>query len=63
MLSKLRPPDLVAIMVICTCGILLGMGKDSVVSYTLLTVVAGYYGIDVSPLGAILRRKNRKGGK
>lgn len=63
MLSKLRPQDLIAALTICVCGVLLGLGRDHVIALTLLCVVAGYYGIDVSPLGDILRRKNRKSRK
>jgi len=63
MWSKLRPQDLIACMVIITCGVLLGMGKDHIIGIALLAVIGGYYGIDVTPLGDILRRKNNNGGK
>ena len=63
MWKKLRPQDLIAALVICVCGVLLGIGKDHIIALSLLAVVGGYYGIDVTPLGDILRRKNGKGGK
>jgi Na+/citrate or Na+/malate symporter len=62
MWSKLRPQDLIAALVICVCGTLLGLGKDHIVGIALLAVVGGYYGVDISPLGDILRRKNGKDG-
>jgi len=63
MWSKLRPQDLIAALVICVCGTLLGLGKDHIVGIALLAVVGGYYGVDISPLGDILRKKNGKDGK
>ena len=63
MWSKLRPQDLIAALTICVCGTLLGLGRDGTIAVTLLCVVTGYYGIDVTPLGDILRRKNKKGEK
>lgn len=63
MWSKLRPQDVIAILVVITCGVLLGLGRDSYIGLSLLAVIGGYYGIDISPLGDILRRKNGKDGQ
>lgn len=63
MWSKLRPQDVIAALVVVVCGVLLGLGKDHIVGIALLTVIGGYYGVDISPLGDILRRKNGKDGK
>jgi len=63
MWSKLRPQDLVAVLTICVCGVLLGLGRDGTIGIALLAVIGGYYGVDISPLGDILRRRNGKDGK
>lgn len=63
MWSKLRPQDVIAFSTIIVCGILLGLGRDHIIGIALLAVIGGYYGVDISPLGDILRRKNGKDGK
>ena len=52
--------DIVALCVIVACVWLLSHGIDTVVGYSLLGVVAGYFGIEIIPpkIG-----KLRKGGK
>ena len=59
MLSKWEPADLIALLVVCVCGILLGMGRDSIIGVTLVAVVTGYFGIRITPLGDLLKGKKR----
>jgi len=46
---KWKPQDVIAVVIVIGCFTLLGMGKDSIVSWTLLGVVGLYYGIDLTP--------------
>ena len=57
---RLKSRDLVALVTLISCTYLIACGKDSIVGYTLLGVVVGYFGIEVVP-PIIRRRKN--GGK
>ena len=54
---KWQPKDVIACIVIVGCFTLLTMGKDSVVSWTLLAVVGAYYGIDLTPFIKLGRRQ------
>ncbi len=44
---KWTPKDAIAVLIITGCFILLGLGHDSYISWTLLGVVAAYYGINL----------------
>ena len=44
-----KPRDVIALVVIIGCFALLLAGRDSYVSWALLGVVGGYYGIQVTP--------------
>ncbi len=46
---KWEPKDVIACIIIVCCFVLLAMGRDSVITWTLLAVVGAYYGIDLSP--------------
>ena len=46
---KWQPKDVIACIIVIACFTLLALGKDSVVSWTLLAVVGAYYGIDLTP--------------
>jgi hypothetical protein len=60
MWSKIMPPDVIAVLTVVVCGVLLGMGKDSIVAAALVAVVSGYYGLELSPLGKFTRRNKDK---
>ena len=60
MWSKITPPDVVAVLTVVVCGVLLGMGRDSVIAAALVAVVSGYYGLELSPLGKFTRRNKDK---
>uniref|UniRef100_A0A6M3XVV5 Uncharacterized protein n=1 Tax=viral metagenome TaxID=1070528 RepID=A0A6M3XVV5_9ZZZZ len=53
---KWQPKDVIACIIIVACFVLLILGKDSVVTWTLLGVVGAYYGIDLTPWFKIGRR-------
>lgn len=55
---KWAPRDVIAVIIIVGCFSLLAIGMDSFISWTLLAVVAAYYGIDLSP--AIRLGRNQK---
>jgi len=48
-LEKWKPQDVIAIIIIIFCFVLLVMGRDSYISWTLLGVVGLYYGVDLTP--------------
>lgn len=48
-MHKLEGKDLFSVVVVICATVLIAAGKDTVIGYTLLAVVAGYYGIDLSP--------------
>jgi len=58
---KWEPKDVIALVVIVVAGILLGMGFNGKVGWSLVAVVCAYYGIDLSPW--IHLGKNQKGKK
>ncbi len=43
------PKDVIALAVVVLAGSLLHQGIDTVVGWSLLGIVAGYYGIDLTP--------------
>jgi len=61
MWSKIMPADIVAILVVVVCGVLLGMGRDSIIGAALVAVVTGYFGIRVTPLGDLIKGKKKRG--
>ncbi len=54
---KWQPKDVIACIIIVNCFILLLLGQDSVITWTLLAVVGAYYGIDLTPWVRIGRRQ------
>jgi len=49
MLQKWKPQDVIAVIIVIGCFVLMALGHDSVISWTLLGVVGAYYGIDLTP--------------
>lgn len=60
MKAVIKGRDVVALVTLGVCTYLLSQGIDTVVGYSLLGVVAGYFGIEIIP-PRIGRKKN--GGK
>lgn len=48
---------IVAILTLISCTVLLVRGIDTVVAYTLLSVVIGYFGIEIWPIPQLKKRK------
>jgi len=59
---KWTPKDVIACIIIICCFTLLIVGRDSVITWTLLAVVGAYYGIDLTPWFRIGRRQKPKTG-
>ena len=59
---KWKPQDVIACLIIVGCFVLLIMGKDTIVSWTLLAVVGAYYGLDLTPFVKLGRRQNKTEG-
>lgn len=57
---KLEGKDIFSVVVVICATILILSGKDSIVGFTMLGVVAGYYGIDLTPFIKVGRNKGRK---
>lgn len=56
---KWKPIDCISLVIIIGCFLLLGLGKDSYISWCLLGVVGGYYGIDLTPWLRVGRNQRR----
>lgn len=59
-MPKLAGKDVVSLVVVICATILILSGKDSIVGFTLLGVVCGYYGIDLAPFIKIGRNQGGK---
>ena len=57
---KWQPKDVIACIIIVCCFVLLCLGKDSVITLTLLAVVGAYYGIDLTPFIKLGRNQKPK---
>jgi hypothetical protein len=57
---RIKNRDIVALVTLISCTYLIACGRDSIVGYSLLGVVCGYFGIEIIP-PRIGRKK--KGGK
>ena len=57
---KWQPKDVIACIIVVCCFTLLIIGRDSVISWTLLGVVGAYYGIDLTPWLSVGRNRKPK---
>lgn len=57
---KWVPKDVIACIIVVGCLALLIMGRDTIVTWTLLAVVGAYYGIDLTPWFRIGRNQGGK---
>lgn len=57
---KWQPKDVIAILVIVLAGSLLWQGIDNIVAFALLGIIAGYYGIDLTPFIKLGRNQGKK---
>ena len=51
---------IITFAVIVACTALLFSGRDHAVGYTLIAVVAGYFGLELGPVQWIAKRKEKK---
>jgi len=54
---KWEPKDIIACIIIVGCTVMICLGIDGTVKWTLLGVVGAYYGIDLTPWFKIGRRQ------
>lgn len=59
-MQKWQPKDIIALVLIVIAGALLFTGVDTLVGWTLLAIVAGYYGIDLTPFIKVGRNQEKK---
>lgn len=57
---KWKPKDVVAILVVALAGFLLWQGIDNIVAFALLGIIAGYYGIDLTPFIKVGRNRGKE---
>lgn len=57
---KWKPQDVIAIIIVLGCIIMIIIGIDGIVKYTLLAIVAAYYGIDLTPFIKLGRRQKKE---
>uniref|UniRef100_A0A6M3XSY3 Uncharacterized protein n=2 Tax=viral metagenome TaxID=1070528 RepID=A0A6M3XSY3_9ZZZZ len=59
-MTRWKPKDVIALVIIIGCFSLMALGHDSVISWALLGIVGAYYGIEVSPFLKLGERKKPK---
>jgi len=59
-MKKWGPPDVIAMIIIVGCIVMLIIGIDGTVKFTLLGVVCAYYGIDLTPFIKLGRNQGKK---
>lgn len=57
---KWMPKDVIALVIIVIAGVLLGMGINNQVGWTLIAVVCAYYGIDLTPWLKVGRNQKKR---
>ena len=58
-MPKISERGLIAILALAVCTTLIMSGKDTVIGWALLSVVAGYFGIEVAP--GVITKIRKKG--
>lgn len=56
------PQDVIAAIIIVGCFVLKALGHDTALTWALIGVVAGYYGIDLTPWLKLGRNQKPKPG-
>ncbi len=57
---KWKPIDVISLVIVVGCFILIIVGHNSFIHWTLLAVVGAYYGIDLTPFIKLGRNQNKK---
>ncbi len=55
-----KPQDVIAVIIVTGCMVMICIGIDGTVKWTLLGVVGAYYGIDLTPFIKLGRRQGKK---
>lgn len=59
-MMKWKPIDVISLVIIIGCLVMIILGYNGQIKFTLLLVVGLYYGIDLTPfirLGRVIKRK------
>jgi len=59
-MKKWQPKDIIALVVVVGAISLLWQGLDNIVGFSLLTIIAAYYGIDLSPWFKVGRNQRKE---
>ncbi|KKM82111.1 hypothetical protein LCGC14_1322900 [marine sediment metagenome] len=59
-LKKWEPKDVIAGLIIVGCMVMIILGLDGTIKWTLLGVVGAYYGIDLTPFIKLGRNRTKK---
>ena len=59
-LSKWGPQDVISLVIVAGCLVMIIMGHNGQIKFTLLLVVGLYYGIDLTPFIKLGRNKKSK---
>ncbi len=59
-MKKWGPQDVIACIIIVGCIVMICLGIDGAIKYTLLGVVGAYYGLDLTPFIKLGRRQGKK---
>uniref|UniRef100_A0A6M3XYC2 Uncharacterized protein n=1 Tax=viral metagenome TaxID=1070528 RepID=A0A6M3XYC2_9ZZZZ len=59
-MKKWEPKDVIAVVVVVGAIALLWQGIDTIVGFTLLGIVAAYYGIDLTPWLKVGRNQGKE---
>jgi len=59
-MKKWQPKDIIALVVVIGAISLLWQGLDNIVGFTLLGIVAAYYGIDLTPWLKVGRNQGKE---
>lgn len=57
---KWKPKDIIAVIIVLGAISLLWQGIDNIVGFSLLGIVAAYYGIDLTPWLKVGRNQGKK---
>ena len=57
---KWKPIDVISLVIIVGCFILIIMGHDGYIKFTLLAVVGAFYGLDLTPFIKLGRNQKKR---
>lgn len=60
---KWEPKDVIACIIVAGCIVMICIGINSTIKWTLLGIVGAYYGLDLTPFIKLGRRQKSKKGE